>query len=411
MIKTLNNNEVSFVLVTLSYWFFMLTDGALRMLVLLHFHTLGFSPLQLAYLFLLYEFFGMVTNLTAGWIARKIGLNITLFSGMILQIVSLLLLTQVDKSWSITSSVIFVMATQGLSGIAKDLTKMSSKSSVKLLAPDKNNKLFQWVTLMTGSKNAVKGFGFLLGSLLLAFLGFQLSLILMAGLLSIILILVFVYLNNDFSKIKKDVKFSEVFSKNKNINYLSFGRVFLFGARDTWLVVGLPVFLYSMMSDGSIDDNKKAFFVIGTFMAVWTIFYGFVQGITPKILSQSESLGKQTKHWASLLIGIPILLLVLSSYFEDYKLYITISVLFIFGFVFAVNSSLHSFLILKYTDKNRVTLDVGFYYMSNAFGRLIGTLLSGLSIQFGGFLTCIFITALMLALNRLSMEKLDLKNI
>mgnify|MGYP005650755213 FL=1 len=411
MIKTLNNNEVSFVLVTLSYWFFMLTDGALRMLVLLHFHTLGFSPLQLAYLFLLYEFFGMVTNLTAGWIARKIGLNITLFSGMILQIVSLLLLTQVDKSWSITSSVIFVMATQGLSGIAKDLTKMSSKSSVKLLAPDKNNKLFQWVTLMTGSKNAVKGFGFLLGSLLLAFLGFQLSLILMAGLLSIILILVFVYLNNDFSKIKKDVKFSEVFSKNKNINYLSFGRVFLFGARDTWLVVGLPVFLYSVMSDGSIDAHKKAFFVIGTFMAVWTIFYGFVQGITPKILSQNESLGKQTKYWASLLISIPILLLLLSLYFEEYKLYITISVLFIFGFVFAVNSSLHSFLILKYTDKNRVTLDVGFYYMSNAFGRLIGTLLSGLSIQFGGFLTCIFITALMLALNRLSMEKLDLKNI
>ena len=411
MIKTLNNNEVSFVLVTLSYWFFMLTDGALRMLVLLHFHTLGFSPLQLAYLFLLYEFFGMVTNLTAGWIARKIGLNITLFSGMILQIVSLLLLTQVDKSWSITSSVIFVMATQGLSGIAKDLTKISSKSSVKLLAPDKNNKLFQWVTLMTGSKNAVKGFGFLLGALLLAFLGFQLSLILMAGLLSIILLLVFVYLNNDYSKIKKNVKISEVFSKNKNINYLSFGRVFLFGARDTWLVVGLPVFLYSMMSDGSIDDNKKAFFVIGTFMAVWTIFYGFVQGITPKILSQNESIGKQTKYWASLLIGVPILLLLLSSYFEEYKLYITISVLFIFGFVFAVNSSLHSFLILKYTDKNRVTLDVGFYYMSNAFGRLIGTLLSGLSIQFGGFLTCIFITALMLALNRLSMEKLDLKNI
>ncbi len=411
MIKTLNNNEVSFVLVTLSYWFFMLTDGALRMLVLLHFHSLGFSPLQLAYLFLLYEFFGMVTNLTAGWIARKIGLNITLFSGMILQIVSLLLLTQVDKSWSITSSVIFVMATQGLSGIAKDLTKMSSKSSVKLLAPDKNNKLFQWVTLMTGSKNAVKGFGFLLGSLLLAFLGFQLSLILMAGLLSIILILVFVYLNNDFSKIKKDVKFSEVFSKNNNINYLSFGRVFLFGARDTWLVVGLPVFLYSMMSDGSIDDNKKAFFVIGTFMAVWTIFYGFVQGVTPKILSQNELLGKQTKYWASLLIGIPIILILLSLYFEEYKLYITIFVLFIFGFVFAVNSSLHSFLILKYTDKNRVTLDVGFYYMSNAFGRLIGTLLSGLSIQFGGFLTCIFITALMLALNRLSMEKLDLKDI
>ena len=411
MIKSLKNNEVSFILVTLSYWFFMLTDGALRMIVLLHFHTLGYTPLQLAYLFLLYEFFGMITNLTAGWIAKKIGLNITLFTGIILQIVSLLLLTQLDKSWSLTTSVIFVMATQGVSGVAKDLTKMSSKSSVKLLAPDKNNKLFQWVTLITGSKNAFKGFGFLLGSLLLAFLGFQISLILMATLLSIILLLLFIYLNSDFSYINKDTKFSDVFSKNKNINYLSLGRVFLFGARDTWLVVGLPVFLYSTLSNGTNDDNKQAFFIIGMFMALWTIFYGFIQSLTPKILSKNQSIGKQTKNWASLLIAIPILLLVLSSYFKDYSLYITISLLFVFGFAFAINSSLHSFLILRYTDKKRVTLDVGFYYMSNAFGRLIGTFLSGLSIQLGGFITCIFITALMLALNRVSMEKLDLKNI
>ena len=411
MIKSLKNNEVSFILVTLSYWFFMLTDGALRMIVLLHFHTLGYTPLQLAYLFLLYEFFGMITNLTAGWIAKKIGLNITLFTGIILQIVSLLLLTQLDKSWSLTTSVIFVMSTQGVSGVAKDLTKMSSKSSVKLLAPDKNNKLFQWVTLMTGSKNAVKGFGFLLGSLLLATLGFQISLILMAALLSIILLLLFIYLNNDFSYINKDTKFSDIFSKNKNINYLSLGRVFLFGARDTWLVVGLPVFLYSTLSNGTNDDNKQAFFIIGMFMALWTIFYGFIQSLTPKILSKNQSIGKQTKNWASLLIAIPILLLVLSSYFKDYSLYITISLLFVFGFAFAINSSLHSFLILRYTDKKRVTLDVGFYYMSNAFGRLIGTFLSGLSIQLGGFITCIFITALMLTLNRVSMEKLDLKNI
>jgi predicted MFS family arabinose efflux permease len=353
----------------------------------------------------------MITNLTAGWIAKKIGLNITLFTGIILQIVSLLLLTQLDKSWSLTTSVIFVMVTQGVSGVAKDLTKMSSKSSVKLLAPDKNNKLFQWVSLMTGSKNAVKGFGFLLGSLLLASLGFQISLILMATLLSIILLLLFIYLNSDFSYINKDTKFSDVFSKNKNINYLSLGRVFLFGARDTWLVVGLPVFLYSTLSNGTNDDNKQVFFIIGMFMALWTIFYGFIQSLTPKILSKNQSIGKQTKDWAGLLIAIPILLLVLSSYFQDYSLYITISLLFVFGFAFAINSSLHSFLILRYTDKKRVTLDVGFYYMSNAFGRLIGTFLSGLSIQLGGFITCIFITALMLTLNRVSMEKLDLKNI
>jgi predicted MFS family arabinose efflux permease len=389
----------------------MLTDGALRMLVLLHFHTLGFSPLQLAYLFLLYEFFGMVTNLTAGWIAKKIGLNITLYSGLFLQILSLLLLTQIDKNWSITLSVIFVMATQGLSGIAKDLTKMSSKSSVKLLAPDNNSKLFQWVSFMTGSKNAVKGFGFLLGSLLLTFIGFKSSLFFMAAFLSITLILVLILLKDKLSTTKKDTKFSEVFSKNKNINYLSLGRVFLFGARDTWLVVGLPIFLYSILSDGSIESNHKAFFVIGTFMAGWTVFYGFVQSITPKLVLNNNSTRKQIEFWASALAVIPLFLIPLNFYTQDFLLHNTIFVLFVFGFVFAINSSIHSFLILKFTDKNRVTLDVGFYYMSNAFGRLMGTLLSGLSYQYGGFSACVLVATILLFINRISIKKLDLNNL
>ena len=411
MIKPIKKSDLSFFLITFSYWFFMLTDGALRMLVLLHFHTLGFTPLQLAYLFLLYEFFGMVTNLTAGWIAKKIGLNITLYSGLFLQILSLLLLTQIDKNWSITLSVIFVMATQGLSGIAKDLTKMSSKSSVKLLAPDNNSKLFQWVSFMTGSKNAVKGFGFLLGSLLLTFIGFKSSLFFMAAFLSITLILVLILLKDKLSTTKKDTKFSEVFSKNKNINYLSLGRVFLFGARDTWLVVGLPIFLYSILSDGSIESNHKAFFVIGTFMAGWTVFYGFVQSITPKLVSNNNSTRKQIEFWASALAVIPLFLIPLNFYTQDFLLYITILVLFVFGFVFAINSSIHSFLILKFTDKNRVTLDVGFYYMSNAFGRLMGTLLSGLSYQYGGFSACVLVAAILLFINRISIKKLDLNNL
>lgn len=411
MIKSIKKSDLSFFLITFSYWFFMLTDGALRMLVLLHFHTLGFSPLQLAYLFLLYEFFGMVTNLTAGWIAKKIGLNITLYSGLFLQILSLLLLTQIDKNWSITLSVIFVMATQGLSGIAKDLTKMSSKSSVKLLAPDNNSKLFQWVSFMTGSKNAVKGFGFLLGSLFLTFIGFKSSLFFMAAFLSITLILVLILLKDKLSTTKKDTKFSEVFSKNKNINYLSLGRVFLFGARDTWLVVGLPIFLYSILSDGSIESNHKAFFVIGTFMAGWTVFYGFVQSITPKLVSNNNSTRKQIEFWASALAVIPLFLIPLNFYTQDFLLHITIFVLFIFGFVFAINSSIHSFLILKFTDKNRVTLDVGFYYMSNAFGRLMGTLLSGLSYQYGGFSACVLVAAILLFINRISIKKLDLNNL
>ena len=411
MIKSIKKSDLSFFLITFSYWFFMLTDGALRMLVLLHFHILGFSPLQLAYLFLLYEFFGMVTNLTAGWIAKKIGLNITLYSGLFLQILSLLLLTQIDKNWSITLSVIFVMATQGLSGIAKDLTKMSSKSSVKLLAPDNNSKLFQWVSFMTGSKNAVKGFGFLLGSLLLTFIGFKSSLFFMAAFLSITLILVLILLRDKLSTTKKDTKFSEVFSKNKNINYLSLGRVFLFGARDTWLVVGLPIFLYSILSDGSIESNHKAFFVIGTFMAGWTVFYGFVQSITPKLVSNNNSTRKQIEFWASALAVIPLFLIPLNFYTQDFLLHITIFVLFVFGFVFAINSSIHSFLILKFTDKNRVTLDVGFYYMSNAFGRLMGTLLSGLSYQYGGFSACVLVAAILLFINRISIKKLDLNNL
>ena len=411
MIKSIKKSDLSFFLITFSYWFFMLTDGALRMLVLLHFHTLGFSPLQLAYLFLLYEFFGMVTNLTAGWIAKKIGLNITLYSGLFLQILSLLLLTQIDKNWSITLSVIFVMATQGLSGIAKDLTKMSSKSSVKLLAPDNNSKLFQWVSFMTGSKNAVKGFGFLLGSLLLTFIGFKPSLFFMAAFLSITLILVLILLKDKLSTTKKDTKFSEVFSKNKNINYLSLGRVFLFGARDTWLVVGLPIFLYSLLSNGSTESNHKAFFVIGTFMAGWTVFYGFVQSITPKLVSNNNSTRKQIEFWASALAVIPLFLIPLNFYTHDFLLHITIFVLFVFGFVFAINSSIHSFLILKFTDKNRVTLDVGFYYMSNAFGRLMGTLLSGLSYQYGGFSACVLVAAILLFINRISIKKLDLNNL
>ena len=408
MIK-LNNNEISFALITLSYWFFMLTDGALRMLVLLHFHVLGYSPLQLAYLFLLYEFLGMITNLSAGWIAKKFGINTTLFAGITLQIFSLMILTQLDQTWSTTLSVLFVMITQGLSGIAKDLTKMSAKSSGKLLSPDKNSKLFKWVSLMTGSKNAVKGFGFLTGALLLSFTSFETSLIIMALILALMFILLLINLKTNISEVNKKSKFSEVFSKNKDINYLSLGRVFLFGSRDTWFVVGLPIFLYSALSDGSLDGNKKAFFIIGTFMAAWTVFYGLVQAITPKILSKDKSFSKQTKFWAWFLTAIPLLLISINYYFEEYSIYNVTFLLFMFGFVFAINSSIHSFLILNYTNKNRVTLDVGFYYMSNAFGRLIGTLLSGLAFQYGGFTMCLFITSILLLLNRLSIEKLNLK--
>ena len=322
-----------------------------------------------------------------------------------------MILTQVDQTWSTTSSVTFVMFTQGLSGIAKDLTKMSAKSSVKLLSPNKNSKLFKWVSLMTGSKNAIKGFGFLTGALLLSFTSFETSLVIMALILALMFVLLLINLKTNISEVNKKSKFSEVFSKNKDINYLSLGRVFLFGSRDTWFVVGLPIFLYSALSDGSLDGNKKAFFIIGTFMAAWTVFYGLVQTITPKILSKDKSFSKQTKFWAWFLTAIPLLLISFNYYFEEYNIYNVTFLLFMFGFVFAINSSIHSFLILNYTNNKRVTLDVGFYYMSNAFGRLIGTILSGLTFQYGGFTMCLFVTAILLLLNRLSIQKLNLKYI
>ena len=390
----------------------MLTDGALRMLVLLHFHVLGFNPIQLAYLFLLYEFAGIVTNLSAGWLASKFGLNITLFSGLILQIISLLLLTQVNENWTILASVVFVMFVQGLSGVSKDLTKMSSKSAVKLLAPEKNTKLFKWVSFLTGSKNTVKGLGFFIGGLLLYLFDFQTSLVIMSIILFVVLIISYITIPKNLGNIDKKVKFSEVFSKNKNINFLSLSRVFLFAARDVWFVVGLPLFFYSILSDGSVDNNKNAFFIIGSFLAFWIIIYGIIQTLTPKLtknqISKTSSV-QVAKNWSLYLFPIPIILfflLKLHPYNENFNLIITIIILLVFCIFFAINSSLHSFLILKFTDKKRVTLDVGFYYMSNAAGRLVGTLFSGLSYTFGGMEFCLFISSVFLLINRLSMSNI-----
>ena len=178
----------NYTLVTAAYWGFTLTDGALRMLVLLHFHDLGYSAVQIAFLFLFYEFFGVVTNLVGGWIGSHMGLKVTLFAGLTLLVVALSSLAMLDPSWSVAVSVAYVMGAQALSGIAKDLTKMSSKSAIKVLLPeDADSALFKWVAVLTGSKNALKGAGFFLGGVLLSWLGFKGSLIAMALGLAVIL--------------------------------------------------------------------------------------------------------------------------------------------------------------------------------------------------------------------------------
>lgn len=404
---TARSGLAAYITVTAAYWAFMLTDGALRMLVLLHFHTLGFSPVQLAYLFVLYEIAGVVTNLSAGWIAARFGLTATLYAGLSLQVAALLALAQLDPAWGVTVSVVFVMLIQGASGVAKDLAKMSSKSAVKILAPADASGLFRWVAVLTGSKNAVKGFGFLIGAAVLGLFGFVPSILTMAAILFIILIGVIGGMPKGLPAGRKDAKFREILSGNGNINWLSLARLFLFGARDVWFVVGIPIYFYAVLSNGSEAGDRQAFFLIGTFMAAWTVLYGVVQSMAPRILGKAKSLSNtgliaQARHWTAALILIPATLAALVWITPNPSITLTGAIVFgllIFGAIFAVTSSLHSYLILSFTDAKRVTMDVGFYYMANAAGRLVGTVLSGAMYQLGGLALCLATAAIMIGLS------------
>ncbi|MBN8293528.1 organoarsenical effux MFS transporter ArsJ [Rhodobacter sp. NTK016B] len=388
----------AYAAVTAAYWAFMLTDGALRMLVLLQFNALGFSPVQLAWLFLLYEVAGIITNLYAGFLAARFGLAATLYAGLGLQIAALLALTQLDPGWSIAASVVFVMAVQGVSGVAKDLAKMSSKSAVKLLAPE--GGLFRWVAVLTGSKNAVKGAGFFLGAALLALAGFAASLWVMAGVLAVILLAVALFLPPGLPAKDKSATFAGWRSSDPRVNRLSLARMFLFGARDVWFVVGIPVYFHAVLSDGTDEGRRTAFFIVGGFMALWIIGYGAVQALAPRILREGDTTAKAIR-WAGFLVPIPLALALaawLAGGPQDWLTVTLIAGLLLFGFVFAVNSSVHSYLILAFGQADRITRDVGFYYMSNAAGRLLGTLLSGVSYQLGGVVLCLAVAGAMAAL-------------
>ncbi len=404
----------AYAAVTAAYWAFMLSDGALRMLVLLHFNGLGFSPIQLAWLFLLYEVAGIVTNLAAGWLAARFGLAATLYAGLALQIGALAALAQLDPAWSIPASVAFVMAVQGLSGVAKDLAKMSSKSAVKLLAPATEGGLFVWVAALTGSKNAVKGGGFFLGAALLAVAGFQAAVWAMAGVLAVILAAVVLFLP---AGLPGRMKAGEVWggwrSKDARVNRLSLARLFLFGARDVWFVVGIPVYFQSVLSDGTAEGRRWAFFLVGGFMALWIIAYGAVQAGAPRLLGHKgmsvDKTARAAVTWAAALVPVPLVLAgaaLLAGQPTPWLTVVLVLGLLAFGFVFAVNSSVHSYLILAFGSAERITRDVGFYYMANAAGRLTGTLLSGVSFQFGGLPLCLATASAMAFAGWLSARRL-----
>jgi len=385
----------NYAIVTASYWGFTLSDGALRMLVLLHFYQLGYSPFTLAFLFLLYEAAGVAANLIGGWLATRFGITKMLVTGLVTQIIGFTLLSQLNPEWTAAMSVAWVLVAQGICGVAKDLTKTASKSAIKVTAAQVGDQdagqLFKWVAWFTGSKNAMKGVGFFLGGLMLETLGFQWSLWSMAGLLALVLLGVVMSLPPLMGKNKASKSARELFAKNPGINALAAARIVLFGARDVWFVVGVPVFLYSA---------GWTFSMVGGFLAAWTIGYGLVQALAPQLVRRSrDGLSSEVpaaRAWSAALMLIP-LVLAAAAYLDTPQLqWIIVGGLGMFGFVFAVNSSVHSYLILAYAGSEKAAEDVGFYYAANALGRFLGTLLSGLLYQWGGLTWTLLGSALML---------------
>ena len=385
--------------VTANYWAFTLTDGALRMLVVFHFHQLGYSTLEIAFLFLFYEFFGIVTNLAGGWLGARFGLRLTLWAGTLLQVVALLLLIPVADSWPKWLSVAYVMGAQAISGIAKDLNKMSAKSAIKTVAGE--GQLFRWVAILTGSKNALKGVGFFLGGVLLTALGFNQAVAVMAAGLGISFLGTLV-LPADIGRMKQKPAFTALFSTSAGINTLALARFFLFGARDVWFVVALPVFLEATLG--------WRFWEVGAFMGLWVIGYGIVQGSAPALRrawgQRRPPNAADLSFWTALLTAIPALIAMALWRQVAHPAVAVVGGLVAFAVVFAMNSSIHSYLVLATSDAEAVSLNVGFYYMANAAGRLVGTLLSGALFLVGGLPLCLWASSGLVALAWLSTQRL-----
>jgi MFS family permease len=381
----------NYAIVTAAYWGFTLSDGALRMLVLLHFHRLGHSPFTLAFLFLLYEAMGVVANLIGGWLATRYGIARMLAVGLATQITGFLLLSALSPTWTAAMSVAWVVIAQGICGVAKDLTKTASKSAIKLTAGEATGRLFRWVAFFTGSKNAMKGVGFFLGGLLLEAVGFQQALWGMAALLALVLVGVLAFVPPLMGKSRASKSARELFAKNRGINLLAAARVLLFGARDVWFVVGVPVFLYSA---------GWKFTMVGGFLALWTIGYGAVQALAPALVRRSDD-GLSTevpaaRLWSGLLALVPIGLAALVVAEVPQREWVVVCGLSVFGLAFAVNSSVHSYLVLAYAGSEKAAEDVGFYYAANALGRFFGTLMSGLLYQWSGLVGTLAGSALLL---------------
>jgi len=228
-----------FVIISITYLLFTVTDGAIRMIVLLHAYSKSFSALQVAVMFTLYELAGVFTNLAAGMMGARWGIRFTLIVGLCLQIFSYGLLFGWNDDWSQRTAIIYVTIAQMFAGIAKDLTKLGGKTVTKLVTPEgRHTRLFRLVSLLTGWKNSLKGVGYFRGSALLevsydAALGFMIGLIVIAMPFAI-----FGLDKNLGTAKKKNASLKEIFVlDNFNLNVLSLARLFLFASRDFWFEV------------------------------------------------------------------------------------------------------------------------------------------------------------------------------
>ncbi len=368
----------SYAIVTGAYWADTVTDGAIRTLVLFFFYERGYSPFEVASLFLFYELFGVITNLVGGWLGARFGLRSTLVAGLAVQLAALAMLGLAPSPWLVAP---YVMASQALSGIAKDLTKMSAKSAVRLVVGEGSREaLFRWVSILTGSKNALKGVGFFLGGVLLTVVGFRASQLVLAAVVLAALVSVLALVRDPLGRPDRSARFSQMFSNSRAVNMLAAARLLLFASRDVWFVVGLPVYLER--------ERGWSFWQVGAFLALWVIGYGGVQSVAPRLVRRPPT-GHMATVLAFALAAFPAAIALALARGADPTVVIVLG-LAAFGVAFALNSAVHSYLILHYADGDRVAMNVGFYYMANAGGRLAGTLLSGLLYEWRGLDACLW---------------------
>jgi len=360
------SGAADYLLVTLSYLAFTLTDGAMRMLVLLHLHAQGETAWGLALILLPYEAAGVFTNLLSGFLGARFGLKPILTVGLLLQAGACLLLAADPARLSIT----YVALTQILSGVAKDFVKNSAKSYVKALQPENQGaRLFRWVAWMTGSKNAMKGVGFFAGGALLGWVGFSGTNLGLGG--ALIAASAFSAVTLPSIKGRANARLRGVVLHDTSVLWLSGARLFLFGSRDTWFAVALPLFLASAGWPS---------ITVGAVLAGWVVCYGAVQAFTPSLTraSNTRAASASTARWTLSLL-LPLAPAALALWFLP-NIASTATVLLavsIYGVFFAVTSSLHSWLIVAAHDGEKLPERVGFYYAANAAGRLVGTACSG----------------------------------